>query len=149
VNTSVPHVKPFDVNELARALAAITAGEPAIVAAYLFGSVARGTTTPLSDIDVALLVRSDAEAADVCGRVGDALARRCATGRIDVVALNGAPPPLRYHVIRDGRVVVRRDAGRLERFIADTVREYLDVQPLRERAFHILRQNILSTTHGR
>jgi predicted nucleotidyltransferase len=37
--------------------------EPDVVVAYLFGSVARGTAGPLSDVDVAVLLRPDATGA--------------------------------------------------------------------------------------
>ena len=39
-------------------LAETLATEPAVVAAYLFGSLARGTAGPLSDVDVGLLITS-------------------------------------------------------------------------------------------
>jgi predicted nucleotidyltransferase len=131
--------------DLAQVLARVSADEESIVAASVFGSHARGTVTPLSDIDVALLRAPGAAAADVCERVADTLSRHLATDRVDVIPLNHAPLPLRYRVVREGILVAGRDAARLERFVADAVRQYLDVQPLRERAFQILHKKICNT----
>ena len=121
----------------------VLAAEPSVAAAYVFGSVASESAGPLSDIDVALLVSDAGEAAAVCDRAMDALCRRLRTSRVDVLSLADAPVPLRYRVVRDGSLVLRRDAARLERFIVDTVLQYLDFQPLRERAFQVVRAGIL------
>lgn len=135
--------------DVAREVARASAHESRIVAAYVFGSVARGTATSLSDIDVALLVTPGSAPADVCGRVADELSRQFGTDRVDVVSLNHVPAPLAYRVIREGRLVVCRDSARVERFVADTVLQYLDFQPVRDRAFQLLRGKILDTADGR
>lgn len=129
--------------EVQAAVVEVAASEPAVAAAYVFGSLARGTAGPLSDIDVGLLVIGADETAGVCDRTMDALSRRLRTSRVDVVSLADAPMPLRYRVVRDGVLVLRRDAARLERFIVDTVLQYLDFQPLRDRAFQVVRAGIL------
>ena len=127
-----------------QALIDTLANESAVVAASLFGSVARGTGGPLSDIDVGLLLADGSRADDrVCGRTMDALCRRLHTSRVDVVALAHAPLPLRYHVVRDGSPVLCRDTAALERFIVESVLQYLDFKPLRNRAFRLVRDAIL------
>lgn len=107
--------------------------EPGVAAAYLFGSVARGTAGPMSDVDVALLLTGE-DPEDVVARVTDDLARRLLTSRIDLVSLSAAPIPLRYHVLRDGLLVVSQDQKGLERFIVTSVLQYLDFKTLRDRA---------------
>src|SRR5438876_5607950 len=92
---------------VARAVARASAQETSIVAAYVFGSVGRGSATSLSDIDVALLIAPASASADVCGRVADELSREFGTDRVDVIALDRAEAPLAYRVIRDGRLGVR------------------------------------------
>ena len=67
--------------------------------------------------------------------------------RVDVVALTRAAVPLRYRVIRDGMLIVSRDASCLERFIVESTLQYLNFAPLREHAFRIQRAAILA--HGR
>jgi hypothetical protein len=143
------HRQPTSAADVARGVARASAHESRIVAAYVFGSVARGTATSLSDIDVALMLTPGSAPADVCGRVADELSRQFGTDRVDVVSLDHAPAPLAYRVIREGRLVVCRDAARIERFVADTVLHYLDFQPLRDRAFRLLRSKILDTGDGR
>jgi hypothetical protein len=132
--------------EAARAaLIDILAEEPTVVAAYIFGSLVRGAAGPLSDIDVGLLLADADGAALVCGRTVDALCRRLATSRVDVVSLATAPMPLRYRAIRDGLLVLGRDAAAVERFITETVLQYLDFKPLRDRAFALVRDAILES----
>jgi predicted nucleotidyltransferase len=125
------------------ALVDVVSMEPAVVAAYLFGSVARGSAGPLSDVDIALLVPDRRQRQTVCDRVTDALCRRLRTSRIDVISLADAPAALRYRVVRDGWLVVRRDAAAVQRFVADTVLQYLDFKPLRDRAFARMSRGIL------
>ena len=119
------------------------AAEPDVVAAHLFGSVARGTAGPLSDIDVGLLIAAGARVEPVVDRAMDALCRRLHTSGVDVVSLAEAPMPLRYRVVRDGSLVLCRDAAALERFVTETVLQYLDFKPLRDRAFELQRSRIL------
>jgi hypothetical protein len=144
-----PKRSPISASNVARLIADALASETTIVAAYVFGSVARAAPTPLSDIDVALLVAPGTTADTVCGRVSDELSRHFGIDRVDVVSLDGAPLPLRYRVVRDGVLAACRDRVRLERFVVDTVLQYLDFQPLRDRAFEIVRNRILATHDGR
>lgn len=136
-----PSVAAYD--EAAAAIRDAVAREDSVVAAYLFGSVASGAAGPLSDVDVGLLTPDGRDAEAVCGRVMDALSRRLRTSRVDVVSLADAAPPLRYRVVRDGRLVVCRDAAAAERFVAQSVLHYLDFEPLRDRAFERMRSAIL------
>ncbi len=119
------------------------ATEPAVLAAYLFGSTARQAGGPLSDVDVGVLADTGADAGEVTGRLIDVLSRRLGTDRIDLVSLRELPLPVRYRVLRDGILLVCRDQAARERFTAETVLLYLDFQPLRERAFARVRAAIL------
>lgn len=73
----------------------------------------------------------------------DALSRRLRTSALDVVSLADAPLPLRYRAARDGILVLGRDAAAVERFVTQTVLQYLDFKPLRDRAFAQVRAAIL------
>jgi len=139
----VQQVTHFTVEAVRATLADVLAAESTVVAAYLFGSVARGEAGPLSDVDVALLVRDERQAAEVCGRIMDELCRRLRTDRVDVVSLADTSIPLRYRVVRDGVLVLSRDAAVVERFVTETVLQYLDFKPLRDRAFAVARQAML------
>jgi predicted nucleotidyltransferase len=147
---SKAHEQPLLTKEAAQAAIVESLGsDTSVVAAFLFGSLASGRAGPLSDVDVGLLLRDPRDSERVCGRTMDELCRRLKTSRVQVVSLAGMPPPVRYRVIRDGVLVVSRDAAVVERFVADTVRHYLDFQPLRDRAFETMRSAILSGAGGR
>jgi len=135
----------LDRDVVRTALIDILADETAVLAVYLFGSVARGTAGPLSDIDVGLLLEGPQKGHEsVVDRATHALRRRLRTSRVDVLSLADAPMPLRYRVVRDGTLVLCRDAAARQRFIAASVLHYLDFQPLRERAFAVQRGAILA-----
>ena len=147
VTLEMPRRQSVAAGDAARAaLIETTAADPGVVAAYLFGSLARGTAGPLSDVDVALLISDAREADAICERTMDALCRRLRTARVEVISLSAAPLPLRYRVVRDGALVACRDAAAVERFVTDTVLQYLDFKPLRDRAFEVMRDAILH--HG-
>ncbi|MPZ89133.1 MAG: hypothetical protein GEU81_13910 [Nitriliruptorales bacterium] len=107
-------------------LSARLAAEPDVLVAYLFGSRARGTARPGSDYDVAVLLTEGADAhrrqLEMMAVLGDG---------VDVIVLNQAPIALAYRVLRDGKLLVRRDErARIEHW-ARTVDRYLDSAPLR------------------
>ena len=116
-----------------------------VVLAYVFGSTARGETTPQSDIDIGVLFSPEADEEPAHGELMDALCRALATDRIDLVPMNRAPVPLRFRIVRDGKLLVCRDDAVRQRFVADTVMRYLDFKPLREQAFRVARDSILRT----
>jgi len=113
------------------------------VLAYLFGSLARGTAGPLSDVDVAVLFDRRCDAPGEHGELQDALSRALGSDRIDLVRLDMAPPPLRYRIIRDGRLIMCRDHGVRQGFETATVMQYLDFKPLRDQAFDLMRKAVL------
>jgi uncharacterized protein len=121
-----------------------------VVAAYLFGSRARGTARRGSDIDVAVwldprlgprerLDRQLALAADLEGRAGD----------VDVVVLNDAPPLLRHRVLRDGIVILDREPVLHVRLRTDALIEFLDTEPLRVAVDAGQRRRLAEDSFGR
>jgi hypothetical protein len=104
-----------------------------VVAAYLFGSQASATTTPLSDVDIAVLLEPDTPSpghvqADLISDLMLALHR----SDVDVVILNTAPPLLKARAIFRGRLLYCRDHLARLRFEVAARRDYLDTQPLRD-----------------
>ena len=136
----------MDVGEIANRVGEVVEGEADVVLAYLFGSTAAGARTPLSDVDVAVMVRAGVDADVVCGRLMDALVRSLKTERIDLVRLDRAPPPLGYRIVRDGRLLVCRDEKVRQRYVSRTVMRYLDFKPLRDRAFETARKAALEAS---
>ncbi len=119
-------------DEIERSLTVVLerAPEP-IAAAYLFGSVARGTAGKDSDVDVAVLYASDPPSTLEARpfRLEAELER--ALGRIvQVVLLNDAPVDLVHRVLRDGRLLLERDRSARIRFEVRARSEYFDLLPI-------------------
>ncbi len=104
--------------------------------ALLFGSQARGTAGPLSDVDVAVMLPveldPDARFRRRLGLMVD-LSRVLETDDVDVAILNDVPIMLGYRIFRDGILLGCRDRRAFVRVKATTVVEYLDFLPLAER----------------
>lgn len=105
-----------------------------VLAAWLFGSMARGDARPDSDVDVAVLfAESPARTYDAMplGLQADlALALERET---DLVNMNLAPPELRARVLREGRLLFDDEPSRRIAFEVRTRNEYFDMEPrLRE-----------------
>jgi predicted nucleotidyltransferase len=113
---------------LTRALEA----ESDVANALLFGSRARGSARPDSDVDVAVQLipgaPRDARA------VGGLTARlETAVGRsIGLVLLDEASPPLAYRIFRDGRLLVERDHAALVARKTRAILDYLDFKPVED-----------------
>jgi len=103
-----------------------------VVAAYLFGSVARGTAGPRSDVDIGVVLTSG-QPQDL-GAIGaitnmhdelEGLLRR----EVDLVVLNGASPDLLHRVLRDGILLFERDHERRIEFEVQARNHYFDMLP--------------------
>jgi predicted nucleotidyltransferase len=105
-----------------------------VAAVYLFGSVARGTTTSSSDVDVGVLLSQD-PAPTLEGLLLDLEAdlERELGVPVQVVVLNTAPCDLAHRVLRDGRLVVDRDSSRRIRFEVRVRNEFFDLEPILRR----------------
>jgi len=83
-----------------------------VVAAYLYGSLAEGRASALSDIDLGILIGAELTE-DRLWRVEDALAadlrRVLGIDRVDLVLLNLAPVRIRYEVITKGTLLYSAD----------------------------------------
>lgn len=113
---------------------AVRAEAEGLAAAYLFGSVARGTARPESDVDVGVLFSGvpptglDGLAFHLEAELAQLLRQP-----VQIVVLNRAPVDLSQRVLRDGRLLLDHDhAGRI-RFEVRTRQEFWDLEPyLRE-----------------
>jgi len=115
------------------ALRRILDAEPGVAYALAFGSPARGTARPDSDVDLALGLSAGAPRdAQALGRLAARLT--AAAGReAHLVLLDEAPAPLAYRIFRDGHVLLERDHAALVSRKARAVLEYLDFKPIEER----------------
>ena len=105
-----------------------------VVAAYVFGSQARGHADAQSDVDVAVLFREtperslDARRFRLEGELEKRLHRP-----VDLVVLNDASPDLCHRVFRDGVLVLDREPALRIRFEVKRRSEYLDFLPVLRR----------------
>lgn len=104
-----------------------------LVCAYRFGSTARGTDRPYSDLDLAVLLAEDPPLTleGLHSQLADALTET--TGRpIDLVVLNRAPVDLIHRVLRDGVLLLDRNPSARIRFEVKARNEYFDLLPYLE-----------------
>lgn len=107
---------------------------PEIAAAYLFGSTARGTAGPDSDVDLAVLPQAPTSGtlASLHLDLEDAIERLL--GRpVQLAALHLAPVDLVHRVLRDGVLVCDRDRSKRIAFEVRARNEYFDLLPILER----------------
>jgi predicted nucleotidyltransferase len=91
-----------------------------VLAIIIFGSVARGRARPFSDIDLCVVTRSH-----LPEHVRLDL-QSFGSRKIEVNIFSQLPLPVRFRVIREGRLVYCEDRLALHRIIAETTRQYLD-----------------------
>jgi predicted nucleotidyltransferase len=101
-----------------------------VAAVYLFGSTARGTRRPASDVDLGLLFRKpptdkySAEHFDLEAELTAAVGLP-----VQLVVLNDAPADLVHRVLRDGILLLQPDASARIRFEVAKRNEYFDLLP--------------------
>jgi predicted nucleotidyltransferase len=100
------------------------------LAVYLFGSLARGTSTDASDVDVGVLF-GERQPATLEGLhltlEGDL--EKLIGRTVQLVVLDGAPVDLVHRVLRDGRLLLDRDPSRRIAFEVKARNEYFDLLP--------------------
>jgi predicted nucleotidyltransferase len=110
------------------------ASSQGLVAAYLFGSVARGSAQTGSDVDLAILYSTAPEAS----LQGTPLALEAKLEKqlalpVQIVVLNTAPVDLVHRVLRDGRLLIDLDPSARIRFEVRARNEYFDLLPVLRR----------------
>lgn len=115
-----------------------------VAAAYLYGSAARGETTPLSDVDIGLLIRSPLsllEKLDLELAVEVELAS-LGCGRSEVRVVNEAPIALRGELVTEGILLYSADESERVDFETRARGEYFDFLPCLE----LIRAHYLRTS---
>jgi predicted nucleotidyltransferase len=123
-----------DALQIEAQLRDLLANAPAqIVAAYLFGSVARGTAGARSDVDLGVLLDA-APPPTLEGHLFDYEARLEQAFRrpVQLLILNTAPADLIHRVLRDGKIVVDRDRAARIRFEVRARNDFFDLARVRE-----------------
>jgi hypothetical protein len=121
--------------DLDRSVAAVLSTVPSVVAAWVFGSVARGTAREDSDLDVAVLLAAPVAAEDRRGLHDLAASlEQAAERRVDLVILGDHDPIIAHRVLSEGRLVLCRDRDSRIDFESRIHMRYMDWAPNYERA---------------
>lgn len=123
--------------------------EADVLVAYLYGSRARGKAGPLSDVDVAVLLREDGDLFERRLELIAAVAEVTGSEAADVVLLNEIPVALGYRVLRDGKILLSRDERARVHYFVRTVDRYLDMAPMRRLYSEGLRHRLEEGRFGR
>lgn len=132
----------LDAATLDRAVAEAAVREPDVLAAYVFGSRARGAARERSDLDVAVL---EEPGAAISLEAEDRLRRAIApaTGlAVDLTRLLPSSPVLAFEVLEGGRRVFARDPEAADEIEERLLRRYLDTEHLRR----VQREYLLGTS---
>lgn len=113
----------------------VLAGYP-VDAAYVYGSVARKTVTPFSDVDIALVLSkplSPYERLMLELEIQAALEDMSGLKGLDVRAVNDAPLLVQGRVVQEGILLYERDRARRVAFEVQTRKRYFDFVPTARR----------------
>ncbi|MEM2948619.1 MAG: nucleotidyltransferase domain-containing protein [Candidatus Anstonellales archaeon] len=94
-----------------------------VLAIFVFGSYETKKMHPLSDVDVAVVLKkTDPEhVLEIYGYKNET---------IDVGVFNKFPPQIKFSVIKEGRLVFVRNMKKLQEIIAKSMMEYHDMERL-------------------
>lgn len=122
------------IADLRRCLPDILEHRP-VMLAYAYGSVAAGCPTPLSDVDIALVLAPD------CGldayqrfmlelEIAAEVERHCGIQNADVRSVNDAPLRVQGNVLTKGQLLYSKDADFRVAYEVRTRKRYFDFQPV-------------------
>lgn len=124
-NTPIKH----DILKLMPQVEAYLASRKDILFAYLFGSYARASYGPFSDVDIAVYVAGDRRAEKKLDILGD-LNKILKTDDLDLVILNDAPLVLRMSILKSSRLLSENSPFIRHSFESITTRSYFDFAPV-------------------
>jgi predicted nucleotidyltransferase len=106
---------------------------PYIAAAYLFGSYATGKEGPMSDVDIALLLKEPFPKGRELIHEEDYLSYRIADDlkvkEVDLIDLNRQGLIFVHNVLRTGRLIYDADTDFRIKFVAKVISDYCDFEP--------------------
>ncbi len=119
--------KLIDIEDKLPALREYFASQPEIEAAYLYGSYGTPFQTPLSDVDLALLLSKKISFKREL-QISAKISMIAEEDDINVLILNDAPVVLQFNVIAAERVLYKRDADKVADFVEIVLTRYGDYQ---------------------
>jgi len=120
----------LNIDSFLPALINYFAGKKDILAAYLYGSYGTEAQTPLSDVDLAVLLASETKQPLFKQiEIESDISKICQSDEINLLLLNNAPLLLQFKVISTGRLLYERDAVALSKFQEIVCKLYADFLP--------------------
>lgn len=105
---------------------------PYIASAYLFGSQASGKIGPMSDVDIAILIRHNAPNGRELIHKMDYLAYRIEEAfqvkEVDLIELNRQGLIFVHNVLKSGRLIYNADPDFRIRFVTKIISDYCDFE---------------------
>jgi predicted nucleotidyltransferase len=117
---------PSDILQLLPDAVGYLESHPQILFAYLFGGLARGKPQPLSDVDIAIYLRTGGEVAERKLEILGNLVTILQTDEIDLVLLNTASLALVMNIVKARKIIVDKDPFSRHIFESVTMRKYFD-----------------------
>ena len=115
---------------IVKQLSVLLAEDPKILGAYVFGSVAKGNGDGSSDLDLAVVVRDKRKVN--LKQIYKLLSKVSFSMNLDLNVIDvHSSPLLLWQVVRDGKVVYRKDELELVNFESEVMKRYYDTQHLR------------------
>ena len=99
-----------------------------VIFAYLFGRMATGRVTPLSDVDIAVYVSNETDLRAYKLELFDELTGVLGTAELDLIILNSAPLSLSGRIVQSRKVLVDKDPHRRYEYESITLRKFFDFQ---------------------
>ena len=140
-------IKKAECKSVIKAIEEIITKRPEIDFANLFGSYARGTENPNSDLDIAVKLSGDKKEklkirlelmADLSG----------IAPRIDLIDIQSMNPLLAYKVAAEGVTIYAKDEKEVVRFRADAFGKYPDYKRLMAPHQEAMLKRIEENTYG-
>ena len=124
-NTPIKH----DISKLNPTVEVYLYSRKDILFSYLFGSYARESAGPFSDVDIAVYLTEDGRGERELDIIGD-LNKILKTDEIDLVILNTAPLTLRMKILQNCRILSDNAPFVRHSYESITIRSYFDFEPM-------------------
>ena len=119
-------LQKIEVDEHLEELRAYLVAQNVVVAAFVFGSYGMEHQNPLSDLDVAILLKPGSDIGfDAISAIASALTGIVGEDDVNVVVLNTAPITLQHEVLSTGRLLCKKEMY-LEDFHEYVCKQYAD-----------------------
>ena len=100
---------------------------------YLFGSRAVGRGSPLSDVDIGVVLKNppvDGDIRDLYNKIYGVLSDQYSGSKLDLVFLQTAPLALQFFAVKEGKVLFEENPRNTADYEKRVIQEYLDFRPV-------------------